>query len=167
MSLVLLALVFTMLTLLVGALTGSRGRAIGVAATLALAAYVLDSLAVLVEALETVQPLSPFYLYRAAEPLRDGLDPVHALVLLALAVGFAALAVPAFERRWPSRWTLAADGSTCLRSTAPGSPPPPWGNHCMSGPPKGLWWWHPNRTTTTRAGSRSQMVLSWRPTFTA
>jgi hypothetical protein len=54
---------------------------------------------VLVEALETVQPLSPFYLYRAAEPLRAGLDPVHALVLLALAVGFAALAVPAFERR--------------------------------------------------------------------
>lgn len=98
-SLVLLALVFTMLTLLVGAVTGSRGRAIGVAASLALAAYVLDSLAVLVEALETVQPLSPFYLYRAAEPLRDGLDPVHALVLLALAVGFAALAVPAFERR--------------------------------------------------------------------
>jgi ABC-2 type transport system permease protein len=98
-SLLLLALVFTMLTLLLGAATGNRVLAIGTSAALALLAYVVDSLAVLVDALETVQPLSPFYLYRSAEPLRDGLDPVHALVLLALAAACAALAAPAFDRR--------------------------------------------------------------------
>ena len=98
-SLLLLALVFTMLTLLLGAATGNRVLAIGTSAALALLAYVVDSLAVLVDALETVQPLSPFYLYRSAEPLRDGLDPVHALVLLALAAAFAAVALPAFDRR--------------------------------------------------------------------
>lgn len=99
LSTVLLALVFVALALLVGAVTGRRGLAIGVSAVLALAAYVLDSLAALVGELEAIQPLSPFYLYRAAEPLRNGLDPVHALALLALAVVLAALAVPAFERR--------------------------------------------------------------------
>lgn len=98
-SLVLLALVYTALTLLVGAATGNRGLAIGIGATAALAAYVLDSLAVLVDALEPAQPLSPYYYFRAAAPLRNGLDPVDALVLLALALGFGALALLAFERR--------------------------------------------------------------------
>jgi ABC-2 type transport system permease protein len=98
-SSVLLALAFTALALLVGAATGRRTLAIGVAAVVALAAYVLDSIAVLVDELEAVQPLSPFYLYRAAEPLRNGLDPVHALALLALGLGLASLAAPAFERR--------------------------------------------------------------------
>jgi ABC-2 type transport system permease protein len=98
-SLLLLGLVFTMLTLLAGAATGSRGLAIATGAGLALAAYVLDSLAALVEELEAVQPLSPFYLYDAAQPLRDGLDPAHAAALLALSLVLAALAAPAFARR--------------------------------------------------------------------
>lgn len=98
-SVVLLALVYMTLTLLLGAATGARVLAIAASAGLALAAYVLDSLANLVEELQPVQPLSPFYLYRAAEPLRHGLDPVHALALLALALVFGALALPAFERR--------------------------------------------------------------------
>ena len=98
-SAMLLALAFTALAVLVGALTGRRALAIGVAAVVALAAYVLDSIATLVEELEAVQPLSPFYLYRAAEPLRHGLDPGHALALLTVAVALAALAVLAFERR--------------------------------------------------------------------
>jgi ABC-2 type transport system permease protein len=98
-SLVLLALVYTALTLLVGAATGNRGLAIGIGATAALGAYVLDSLALLVDALEPAQPFSPYYYYRAAVPLRNGLDPVDALVLLALATVFGALALIAFERR--------------------------------------------------------------------
>lgn len=98
-SLVLLALVFTTLALLIGAATGSKGLAVAVASGLALAAYVLDSLANLVEQLEPLQPLSPFYLYRAAEPLRHGLDPVHALALAGLSLAFAALAPAAFGRR--------------------------------------------------------------------
>lgn len=98
-SVVLLGLAFTMLALLVGAATGSRALALALPAALALAAYVLDSMAAIVEELEAVQPLSPFYLYRAGEPLRNGLDPVHALALLGLAVVFALLAAPAFERR--------------------------------------------------------------------
>lgn len=98
-SLVLLALVYSSLTLLLGALTGNRGLALGLGATLALAAYVLDSLGLLVQRLEGLQPLSPFFYYRDAVPLRNGLDPVHVLVLLALALAFAALAAPAFEQR--------------------------------------------------------------------
>lgn len=98
-SLVLLALVYATLALLLGALTGNRGLVLGVTATAALAAYVLDGLAALVDLFETLQPLSPFYYYRDAEPLRNGIDPVHALVLLAIAALFAALAPAAFERR--------------------------------------------------------------------
>jgi ABC-2 type transport system permease protein len=98
-AVVLLALAFTMLAILVGAATGSRGLAIALPAGLALAAYVLDSLAALVDELEPLQPLSPFYLYREGEPLAHGLDPVHALVLASLAAAFALLSVPAFQRR--------------------------------------------------------------------
>jgi ABC-2 type transport system permease protein len=98
-SLVLFTLVFAALALLVGAATGSRGLALGVAASLAVLSYVVTSLAVLVDALEVVNVLSPYHYYADAQPLRDGLDLVHALVLLGLGVLLTALAVPAFDRR--------------------------------------------------------------------
>lgn len=98
-ELLLFALVLATLALLVGAATGRRGLSIAVAAAAGLAAYVVHSLAALVDFLEVPQRLSPYYYYTASDPLANGLDPWHALVLLALATVFAALALPAFERR--------------------------------------------------------------------
>jgi ABC-2 type transport system permease protein len=95
----LLAVAFGAIALLVGAATGSRGIAIGVAAAGAVAAYLVSSLAALVEFLEPIRSASPFYHYVASDPLRHGLGLGHVSFLLALAAAAAALAVFAFQRR--------------------------------------------------------------------
>jgi ABC-2 type transport system permease protein len=98
-SLLLLAALFGALALAVAAATGRRGLAIGLTAGLAAVAYLLDSFAPIVDWLEPFRPLSPFYLYRGARPLHDGLDPLHAGVLAVLVVVLVVAAVQAFDRR--------------------------------------------------------------------
>ncbi len=85
--------------MLVGALTGRRMQAIAAGAAVGVAAFFVNSLAPLVEELEAWRPLSPFYHYIGNDPLANGLDAVHAGVLLAGAVIAVALAAVAFERR--------------------------------------------------------------------
>jgi beta-exotoxin I transport system permease protein len=98
-SAALLALSFGAIAVLVGAATGRRSLAIGVPAAGAVAAYLVSSLAALVDFLDTVKLASPFYHYAASDPLRHGLDLDHAGFLVLLAVVAAALAPLAFERR--------------------------------------------------------------------
>ncbi|HVS09643.1 MAG TPA: ABC transporter permease subunit [Planctomycetota bacterium] len=98
-SAALLALGFGAIALLVGAASGRRGLAIGVAAAGAVAAWLVDSLAALVDALEPVRTASPFYHYAASDPLRHGLAPGHVGVLVLLCATAAALAPLALERR--------------------------------------------------------------------
>ena len=99
LSAVVLALGFGAIALLLGAATGRRARAVAGAAALAVAAYVLNGLASLVDALEPLQKLSPFYHYAASDPLRHGLALSHIAVLVSIAVVAAALGPIAFERR--------------------------------------------------------------------
>jgi ABC-2 type transport system permease protein len=94
-----LARVFGMIALAVGAASGRRGLAIGVSAALAVATYVLNSLASLVSWLEHVQWISPFYYYARSDPLRNGLDISDLLILLAIALVAACLAPIVFARR--------------------------------------------------------------------
>lgn len=96
---VLLALCFGAIAFLVGSATGRRGWAIGGTSALAVAAYLLNSLAPLVPALKDIQPISPFYHYAASDPLSSGLDAGHIVVLLAILVVASALAPLAFDRR--------------------------------------------------------------------
>lgn len=98
-SLLLLACVFGALAFAVAGATGRRGETIAVSTTVAAAVYLLDSFAPIVAWLEPARPLSPFYLYRGAQPLRDGLDPLHAGMLAALTLLLIAVAVWAFDRR--------------------------------------------------------------------
>ena len=69
------------------------------ASALGVAAYFLNALAPVVEALEPSRKLSPFYYYMGADPLTNGIDPVHAGVLVALTVAFMVVALVTFERR--------------------------------------------------------------------
>jgi beta-exotoxin I transport system permease protein len=98
-SAVALAVCFGAIALLVGCATGRRGWAIGASGAAAVAAYLVNSLAPLVHALEPAQKLTPFYHYAAGDPLRAGLAPVHVLVLVAIAVVAAVAAVLTFDRR--------------------------------------------------------------------
>ena len=92
----LLALLYGFLALLVGSATGSRSVAIGVAAALAVAAYMLNALGQTVDLLEPWRILSPFE--HVGDPLREGLGG-GALVLAALALLAAAAAPWLFSRR--------------------------------------------------------------------
>ncbi|MEX2023594.1 MAG: ABC transporter permease subunit [Thermoleophilaceae bacterium] len=98
-SAALLALAFGALALLVGAASGRRGVATGVAAATAVAAYLVNSLAALVDFLEPVKQSSPFYHYVASDPLHEGLALEHVVFLVALALVAAGLAAVAFDRR--------------------------------------------------------------------
>lgn len=97
-SAALLAVAFGAISLMVGAATGRRGIAIGVAATGAVAAYLVNSLATLVDFLEPIRGASPFYHYVASDPLRHGLALDHTGFLAALTLLAAALATLAFAR---------------------------------------------------------------------
>jgi ABC-2 type transport system permease protein len=94
-----LALAYGGIAFALGAATGRRALAIGLSAAAAVAAYLVNGLAPLVDALEPAQKASPFYHYAAGDPLRHGLEAGHVLLLVAIAVAAAAVAVFAFDRR--------------------------------------------------------------------
>jgi ABC-2 type transport system permease protein len=98
LSLWLLGLFFGSLALAVGAWSGRRAAAAGVAGGLAAASYILDSFAPLVSGLEAVQPYLPFHWYAADSPLLNGPTGWH-LLLLAGAVAFTGAAAALFSRR--------------------------------------------------------------------
>jgi ABC-2 type transport system permease protein len=70
----LFALVVGALAFALGCLTGRRGPSLAIAAAVAVASYLLNGLASLVDWLEPARWLSPFYLAIGRDPLRDGLS---------------------------------------------------------------------------------------------
>jgi ABC-2 type transport system permease protein len=99
LHLVLLALLFGLLALALGALRGRRGAAVGIAAGAGVATFLLDSLANLVEWMEPSQWLSPWQYYVGGEPLKLGPDWLGLAVLSAASAALLGLAVRALERR--------------------------------------------------------------------
>ncbi|HWL35572.1 MAG TPA: ABC transporter permease subunit [Frankiaceae bacterium] len=95
----LLAVVFGMVALAAGAVTGRRGLAVGLATALATAAFVLESLARIIDGLRPWRWLSPFAYYRDADPLARGLPPKETAVLVAIALVAAVAGVTGFARR--------------------------------------------------------------------
>ena len=95
----LLGLGFATLSLALGSALGKRGTSIGVSGAVALVAYFVYALAPLVEGLEHASKISPFHYYITADPLLNGLNYTHALVLVALIALFTTVAAVGFERR--------------------------------------------------------------------
>jgi len=98
-SLVLLGLSVATVAFAAGAATGRRGLTIAVGAAVGAVAYLLHVVAPMVESLAWLRKLSLFYYYGGAEPLRLGLRPAYAGVLLAVIVVAALVAWVSFERR--------------------------------------------------------------------
>ena len=96
---VLLAILYGALAFTLGAGTGRKGLAIGVTIAAAVAAYLVNSLAGLVDVLRGPQKLSPFYHYAVSDPLRHGLEISHCLLLLGAAAAIAAAGIVLFDRR--------------------------------------------------------------------
>jgi len=95
----LLAIAFGSVALTIGCARGKTGVAMGVGGALGVYAYMLNALAPLIGWLEPFQVASPFYYYIEANPLSNGLDPVHAGVLIGLSIVFLVIAIVTFERR--------------------------------------------------------------------
>jgi len=95
----LLALTFAVVAFAVGAATGSRPAALGAAAALAVAGYVLQGLAGQVKALRVTQAVNPWHWLIDSDPLRHGLawhtwlPPVISIAIL------TALSLPRLARR--------------------------------------------------------------------
>ena len=99
LSAMLLGTVFGTLALALGSATGKRGLSIGITGAVALAAYLLYALAPLVEGLKVTEKFSPFYYYIGADPLVNGLNPLHGAALIAMTLALLAVAIITFERR--------------------------------------------------------------------
>jgi len=99
LSAVLLGLAFGALALAVGAITGKRGLSTALASVVGLAAYFINSLAPVVKGLEPYRKLSLLYYYIGADPLRNGLNLGHAVVLGGVTAALLAVAILAFQRR--------------------------------------------------------------------
>ncbi|MDH4140823.1 MAG: ABC transporter permease [Coriobacteriia bacterium] len=98
-GLALLGMVFGSLALAVGAFTGRTSLAIGVTTGVALAAFLANNLAPMLEYLDVAQKFSPFYYYLGNDPLREGFDAGGSAVLVAAGLVLAALAVWGLNRR--------------------------------------------------------------------
>jgi ABC-2 type transport system permease protein len=96
---VLLGTTFGFLALAMGALSGSRGLALGVGAGAAGATYLLGSLAPVVSWLEPFKWLSPFYYATGDNPLANGLPAWRLGVVVAVSAVLLVSSVAAFARR--------------------------------------------------------------------
>ena len=97
-GLLLLALGFGFVALAVGAALGRRGPALGVAAVIAVLAFVFDALGPVVE-LQWMSEVSPFYWFLGNDPLIRGFDWPGLAKLVVVPLVAIAVAAASFPRR--------------------------------------------------------------------
>lgn len=98
-SCALLAMVFGSISFGVGAATGKRGLSIAVGSATAAGTFVLNSLSALVDSMEPVKWISPFFYYSGNSPMINGLELLHVVLLLAWCGLAFALGYVAYQRR--------------------------------------------------------------------
>lgn len=98
LPLLLLAGGFATLAFAVGAATGRRGLALGVAAGLAVVSYMLNAIGP-GAGIDWMSTVSPFGWYLADDPMLEGLDVGGVLALAVVPVVAATAGLVAFERR--------------------------------------------------------------------
>ena len=95
----LFALTFATVAFAVGAATGSRPAALGAAAALAVAGYVLEGLSQQIHALHPVGAVNPWHWLLAGDPLRHGLTWRTWAPLVAAPLILAVVSLPRLARR--------------------------------------------------------------------
>jgi ABC-2 type transport system permease protein len=96
--LLFLAIMFAAVSVAVGALSGNPALATGIGACLAVAAYVANAMLPLAK-LGDWAKLSPWYYFSGSDPLTNGIDGWHLLVLAAITVVAVVVAFLGFGRR--------------------------------------------------------------------
>ena len=95
----LVGLVFGAIALLLSAATGRVRIAVFTTIGIALAAYLINSIAILNDTVEGLAALTPFDYYLTSEPLVNGMHWGHGAVLLGIFVVLVGAAVWLFDRR--------------------------------------------------------------------
>jgi ABC-2 type transport system permease protein len=95
----LLGMAYGGVAMTVGSLLARRMAAFAIALVLAVVAYFVNALAPLITGMEGWRILSPFYWYVGNDPLRNGIEPVHAIALAGVAVAGVLVAAVVWERR--------------------------------------------------------------------
>lgn len=95
----LMGLAWAGIALGLAAYSGNRGLAVGLTAALLVVTYFVNAMAPLVDVLDRIKWISPFYYYIGGDPIRNGLNIGHAAVLAAIAIAGYIVALVAFERR--------------------------------------------------------------------
>ena len=95
----LLGILFGALALMLGSASGKRGLSTGIAGALAVGTYFIYAFAPLVEGLEPIEKVFPFYYYIGADPLTNGLNLAHAAVLIGITAVLVGISIFTFERR--------------------------------------------------------------------
>jgi len=98
-SVFLVGVLFGGLAFGLGAATGSRGTALGTASGLAVATYILWGLAPLIDAINSLERLSPFFWALTGDPILHGVQAGNALLLLGVGLGCITAGIWLFERR--------------------------------------------------------------------
>ncbi|MCU1478096.1 MAG: hypothetical protein JWQ64_2789 [Subtercola sp.] len=96
--LLFLAIMFGAIAVAAGCLTGNPGLATGIAGGLAVAAYVANAMLPLAN-LAGWAKLSPWYYFAGSDPLTNGIDGWHILVLAVIAAVAVVVAFFGFARR--------------------------------------------------------------------
>jgi len=94
----LLAIDFGALAMLIGAVTGSRGTALGITSAIAAACYIISSLAPVVDWIHPIRFASPFFYAVGDGQLLRGLSAGWAGVLAGVAIVLGLAAAEAFDR---------------------------------------------------------------------
>ncbi|MET9198940.1 ABC transporter permease subunit [Gordonia sp. NPDC003585] len=94
----LLGFLFGALAMSIGAATGKRGMALGIASGVAAAAYLISSLASVVDLVHKIRWISPFYWSVGNNQIVDGIDMTGVIALIAAAAALSIAAIAAFER---------------------------------------------------------------------
>lgn len=98
LTVLLLGIDFGVLAMLIGAITGTRGEALGISSGVAAAMYLISSLAPVTDWIKPLRFLSLFYWAIGNGQLEDGITIGQVGVLVAVAVVMLAFAVTAFDR---------------------------------------------------------------------
>ena len=99
LSLYMLGVTLGLIALAVGAATGRKGLAGGVAAAVGVVGFLLDTFLSVVDLLDPARFVSVFYYFNSNDVILNGINLVHFLTLIAVSVVAIVLSIWRFERR--------------------------------------------------------------------
>ena len=99
LSLYMLGVTLGLIALAVGASTGRKGLAGGIAVAVGVIGFLLDTFLSVVDALDPARFISVFYYFNNSDVIINGINAVHFLTLVGIAAAATAIAVWKFDRR--------------------------------------------------------------------